>query len=97
MTYKCALVDVPFGGAKGGLKIDPKKYTVDQLERISQLLAIHRCLRALLPSSANGWVRKPNANPLFEGRPALEMMLAGGTRSLQQVRVFLEAQCGGWA
>jgi glutamate dehydrogenase (NAD(P)+) len=54
MTWKTAIVDVPFGGAKGGIQVDPRTLTTNELERmtrvytnqISQFLGSHRDIPA---------------------------------------------------
>ena len=53
MTYKCALVETPFGGSKGGLCIDPREYDEDELERITRRFAFELIKRDLINPSQN--------------------------------------------
>jgi hypothetical protein len=70
----------------------------DMLMRISLVLGIYKDLRILYPEPelANRWVKLPNSNPLFGGKPALASMTDGGMDGLYQVRRLLDARRGGW-
>jgi glutamate dehydrogenase (NAD(P)+) len=53
MTFKCAVVDVPFGGSKGGLRIDPRAWEPDELERIVRRFTIELERKGYISPSQN--------------------------------------------
>ncbi|WP_116132015.1 Glu/Leu/Phe/Val dehydrogenase [Tropicimonas sp. IMCC34043] len=53
MTYKCALVEAPFGGSKGGLCIDPREYDEHEMELVTRRFAYELAKRDLIHPSQN--------------------------------------------
>jgi len=70
----------------------------DMLMRISLVLGIYKDLQILYPEPAlaDQWIKLPNSNPLFGGRPALALLTEGGMDGLYQVRRLLDGRRGGW-
>ncbi len=70
----------------------------DTLTRISLLLGIYKALHILYPDPqlADRWLKLPNSNPLFGGRPALALMTESGIDGLYQVRRLLDSRRGSW-
>lgn len=53
MSYKCAIVDVPFGGSKGGLCLNPQEYEVEELRAITQRFAYELAKKGYISPSEN--------------------------------------------
>ncbi|ETW11700.1 glutamate dehydrogenase [Roseivivax marinus] len=53
MTYKCALVETPFGGSKGGLCVDPREWDAHEMEQITRRFAYELIKRDLINPSQN--------------------------------------------
>jgi hypothetical protein len=70
----------------------------DMLHRISLVLGIYKALHILYPQPqlADAWVKLGNSNPIFGGKPPLDVMIDGGIDGLHRVRRLLDARRGAW-
>ena len=53
MTYKCAIVDIPYGGPKGGLRINPNEYNENQLRNITKTFATKLIKKGFISPAIN--------------------------------------------
>lgn len=69
----------------------------DALIRISLVLGIYKALHILYPEKelADSWIKLPNSNSFFGGRPAIDFLRRAGIDGLYQVRRLLDSRVGG--
>lgn len=83
MTWKCAVVNIPFGGAKGGIKCDPFKMSKDEIQRMTRrytvmIMPIIGSRRDIPAPDINtnaetmGWIM--DTVSMFEGRTVLDIV-----------------------
>lgn len=65
MTFKCACVDVPFGGAKAGIKINPKEYSEHELEKITRRFTLELAKKGFIGKSWNSYTYSQSVPNLY--------------------------------
>jgi glutamate dehydrogenase (NAD(P)+) len=53
MTFKLAIADIPFGGAKGGIKINPRELSISDLERVTRRYTMELIKKGLIGAAVN--------------------------------------------